>query len=77
VRGTNSTTGSFTHSQTINCPAGKKVVGGGGGINGYNGAGPFVIKSEPKSDGSGWFILTGKTAGSLNIIGYAICANVT
>lgn len=77
VQGANPVTGTLFHSNTIDCPAGKKVLGGGGFVNGVNGAGPHLVASTPKADGSGWIVTSTKSAGSLAVVGYAICANVT
>jgi hypothetical protein len=72
-----STTGPLFHGVTITCPAGKKVIGGGGGVNGVNGNGPWLVSSSPSQDGTSWSIASTKSAGSIGIVGYAICANVT
>ena len=66
----------LAHSKTINCPLGKKAVGGGGWVNGYNGAGPTLIGSYPSQDGAGWHVFSTRSAGSLGIVGYVICASV-
>ncbi|WNZ13281.1 hypothetical protein [Streptomyces sp. 11x1] len=59
--------------RTLNCPAGKKVVGGGAEARG-NGA--VLIGSFPTNDGRGW-IAVGRQNGSstVGITVYAICAN--
>ncbi|MFF4485020.1 hypothetical protein ACFY0F_00770 [Streptomyces sp. NPDC001544] len=59
--------------RTVYCPAGKKVIGGGGEAQG-NGA--VLVGSFPTDDGSGWIAL-GRQDGypSVGISVYAICAN--
>ncbi len=76
VRVTPGVTGSLFSSVEVDCPAGKKVLGGGGNANGINGAGPFLVVSAPKADGTGWY-LTVAPPSSLGVSGYAICAFVS
>jgi hypothetical protein len=52
VTGTNGTTGPLFHGETATCPAGKKVLGGGGFVNGVNGAGPWLVASAPTAGGT-------------------------
>jgi len=59
--------------RTVYCPAGKRVIGGGGEAQG-NGA--VLVGSFPTPDGTGWIAL-GRQDGysSVGISVYAICAN--
>lgn len=59
--------------RTVYCPAGKRVIGGGGEAQG-NGA--VLVGSFPTGDGSGWIAL-GRQIGfsGVGISVYAICAN--
>jgi hypothetical protein len=59
--------------RTVFCPAGKRVIGGGGEAQG-NGA--VLVGSFPTPDGTGWIAL-GRQDGSasVGISVYAICAN--
>ncbi|WP_406003253.1 hypothetical protein [Streptomyces sp. NBC_00829] len=59
--------------RTVYCPAGKRVIGGGGEAQG-NGA--VLVGSFPTDDGTGWIAL-GRQDGysSVGISVYAICAN--
>ncbi|MFF4014400.1 hypothetical protein [Streptomyces sp. NPDC001843] len=59
--------------RTVYCPAGKKVIGGGGEAQG-NGA--VLVGSFPTDDGHGWIAL-GRQDGypSVGISVYAICAD--
>ncbi|MEU1518492.1 hypothetical protein ABZ490_41195 [Streptomyces sp. NPDC005811] len=60
--------------RTVYCPAGKRVIGGGGEAQG-NGA--ILVGSFPTPDGTGWIAL-GRQDGysSVGISVYAICAYV-
>ncbi|MFF7082078.1 hypothetical protein [Streptomyces lavendulae] len=68
----NANVGNFQR-RTVYCPAGKRVVGGGGEAQG-NGA--VLVGSFPTGDGTGWIVL-GRQDGynSVGISAYAICAN--
>jgi hypothetical protein len=73
-------TNSIYNSVSINCPAGEKAIGGGGGTGGgiVPGDGPYVTDSFPSVDGSGWLVQTARaTSGSSTLVGYVICANVS
>jgi hypothetical protein len=66
------------NSVAMDCPAGKRVVGGGGGTAGgiIPGDGPYVVVSQPFDGGGGWLIQTARaTSGDSVLLGYAICAN--
>ena len=65
------------HTGTIYCPTGKKPLAGGGGVNGVNGGGPWLVYDGPTPDGNGWSVTSTRSAGSLNIIAYVICASVS
>ncbi|WP_234360254.1 hypothetical protein [Streptomyces sp. DSM 15324] len=60
--------------RTVYCPAGKRVIGGGGEAQG-NGA--ILVGSFPTPDGTGWIAL-GRQDGysTVGISVYAICAYV-
>jgi hypothetical protein len=69
-------------SQTVNsvsipCPAGKRVLGGGGGTLGVvHGDGPYVALSQPFDGGGGWLIQTARPIpADSTLLGYAICAD--
>ena len=70
-----------------NCPAGKKVMGGGYEVGTYDstgvllpwfdlGFGPYVISSRPTDDLSGWQVIGGRGASLFDqfIRAYAVCA---
>lgn len=69
---------------TVNCPAGTKVLGGGGAFVSTTGApaatsGNVILSSAPKADSSGWTIFYNATTistslGSVRV--YATCATV-
>jgi hypothetical protein len=74
-----STTGVF-NSVGATCPAGKRVIGGGGATAGgiVIGDGPYIIVSQPSLDGRGWLVQTARTVdGYSNVLAFAICANVS
>lgn len=61
------------------CPAGKKVVGGGGGHRDYNDAQADITVnfSGPVSNGSGWRLLVTNNSNSVRAIQvWAICARI-
>lgn len=64
---------------TTNCPAGKRVVGGGVTTNSISATqGPFVYFSQPTGNGTGWFAGMARTAaGSWTMAVTAICVRVT
>jgi hypothetical protein len=67
-------------SATALCPAGKKLIAGGGFANGVNGNGPYLIANTPNGANTGWTVSTvrgpNQTHNS-NVAAYAICANTT
>ena len=65
------------HTNTVYCPTGKKPLGGGGGVNGVNGGGPWLVSDGPTPDGNGWSVTSTRSAGSLNVIVHVICAFVS
>jgi hypothetical protein len=70
---------STSNFDTVNCPAGKKAVGGGITSSPVSATqGPFVYFSRPTAPGTGWTAGTVRTAaGGWNIVVYAICVKVT
>lgn len=80
VTGRSDVTNQVFNSLTISCPAGKRVLGGGGGTAGgvTVGDGPYIQNSQPFVDGTGWLIQTARAAsGASVLVGFAICANVS
>ncbi len=64
---------------TASCPAGKKVVGGGGFVT-YAPLTVVLYRSEPLADLSGWQAVgkeTVVTTGTWGVGAFAVCANVT
>lgn len=62
------------YTVVADCPAGKKVLGGGGSQGTF---GWFLDDSRPKSDGTGWVAqYAGGAAGTGVGEAWAICANV-
>ena len=73
-------TNQIHNSVLVSCPAGKKVIGGGGATAGgiVPGDGPYLTVSQPSVDGTRWLVETARaTSGGSVLIGYAICANVS
>jgi len=74
-----STTNSNTvKSQTVSCPSGKKVVGGGAAVNVTSNS-LAVTRTSPTSDLKGWTAEAQETAafaGNWRVTVYAICATV-
>jgi hypothetical protein len=78
-----SATGTFA-SSTASCPAGKRVISGGGTISGLvnsvsaDGGGPRLTRSAPDSTGTTWDV-TGVAgtayANQWSIVAYAICVD--
>jgi hypothetical protein len=71
---------SIYNSVSLNCPAGKKAIGGGGGTGGgiVPGDGPYITDSTPFVDGTGWLVDTARaTSGYSTLVGYVICATVS
>lgn len=62
----------------VNCPAGKRVLGGGSATNKIVlGAGPYVYLSRPTNT-NGWQVgMAASPAQSWTLTAYAICANVS
>jgi hypothetical protein len=61
----------------LNCPAGKKALGGGVTSTSSTSQGPRLEYSGPTSDGTGWEArLLNSSAFTLDITGYVICATV-
>src|SRR5207302_2375843 len=74
-----STTNSNTvKSQTVSCPSGKKVVGGGAAVNVTSNS-LAITRSSPAGDLSGWTAEAQETsafAGNWRVTVYAVCAKV-
>ena len=80
VTGRSDVTNQIHNSVLVSCPAGKKVIGGGGATAGgiVPGDGPYLTVSQPSVDGTRWLVETARaTSGGSVLIGYAICANVS
>jgi hypothetical protein len=77
VRGPTVTGGGGTYTATATCPAGKKVLGGGGSQGDF---GYYLDDSRPNDDGSGWQVQYSPDSGDLHGGGigeaWAICAFV-
>jgi hypothetical protein len=78
VRERSDVTNLILNSVAVNCPAGKRAVGGGGGTTSgiVPGDGPYVVLSQPFDGGGGWLVQTARQMpGDSSLIGYAICAD--
>jgi hypothetical protein len=61
--------------QTVNCPAGKRVLGGGATTNSISASGgPFVYASIPSGAGSWFAAMAASPATSWTMTVYAVCA---
>lgn len=61
--------------RTVLCPAGKRVVGGGGEARGND---AILVGSFPTADGTGWIALGRQNSyGTVGISVFAICADAT
>jgi hypothetical protein len=79
ISGSGASNSSSPKSQQQDCPAGKRVVGGGGVITG-SATNTFLSTSRPTDAGSGW-IATGRessggNAGSWAVQTWVVCATV-
>lgn len=62
--------------QSVSCPSGKKVLGGGAALNSVTSTGPRLVSSFPTT--TGWSAASARaTAGSWTMRVYAICGVVT
>jgi hypothetical protein len=80
VMGRSVQTNSTYNSVSMDCPPGKKAIGGGGGTGGgiVPGDGPYITDSFPSVDGTGWLVQTARgTSGYSSLVGFVICANVS
>jgi hypothetical protein len=71
---------SIYNSVSVDCPPGKKAIGGGGGTGGgiIPGDGPYITDSFPSADGTSWLVQTARAASGYSALtGYVICANVS
>ena len=77
---TGSAIGNDTSKQAFaQCPAGKKVIGGMGGINGANTADVFLQRSQAANGNTQWFSqarVHGAGHAGWTVTATAICANV-
>jgi len=77
VQATNQVTNANFNLVQINCPPGKKVLGGGILSSPLTAGGPYVTVSFPTGT-SGWRAGTARVpASSWTVTGYAICAKVS
>jgi len=80
VEGRNTVGPGFVHNSVfISCPAGKKVLGGGGATGGgiIPGDGPYITSSLPSVDGTGWLVDTTRAnPGSSTLVARIMCAEV-
>jgi hypothetical protein len=71
----------FLHNSVfVECPPGKKVVGGGGATGGgiVPGDGPYLTSDLPSVDGTGWLVDTTRAApGGSTLVARIICAKVS
>jgi hypothetical protein len=73
-----STNSNTVKSQTVSCPSGKKVLGGGAGVNTSSNS-LAITRSAPTGDLSGWTAEAQETsafAGNWRLTVYAVCAKV-
>ena len=73
-----STNSNTVKSQSVSCPSGKKVVGGGAAVNTTSNS-LAITRSSPASDLSGWTAEAQETsafAGNWRVTVYAVCAKV-
>jgi hypothetical protein len=80
VMGRSVQTNSTYNSVSMDCPPGKKAIGGGGGTGGgiVPGDGPYITDSFPSVDGTGWLVQTARaTSGYSTLVGFVICASVS
>jgi hypothetical protein len=78
VTGQKSVVNSTSNDLVVNCPAGKRVIGGGSNTNKVVlGAGPYVFTSRP-GNATSWHVGMAASPGqSWTMTVYAICANVS
>ena len=80
VKGRNTVGAGFLHNSVfVTCPAGKKVLGGGGATGGgiIPGDGPYITSSLPSVDGTGWLVDTTRAnPGGSTLVARIICAEV-
>lgn len=74
-------TNSFANEATVSCPAGKRAVGGGGRATSgtvNSPQGPFLTRSYPMADGTGWVVHQQRTtSASWTLTAYVVCAKVS
>jgi hypothetical protein len=71
-------TSQFITTQSVDCPAGKRALGGGGVSSTLSFAGPYLVNSRPRPDGAGWSVSYAReTTASYTVTVYAICATVS
>jgi hypothetical protein len=73
-----STNSNTVKSQSVSCPSGKKVVGGGAAVNTTSNS-LAITRSSPAGDLSGWTAEAQETsafAGNWRVTVYAVCAKV-
>lgn len=76
VEATNQFVNAFVRPLSVNCPAGKKVLGGGVVSTPVGGDGPFLSASRPTS--TGWTATSVRSVmGAWTMTVYAICGVVT
>ena len=78
VTASNAVTATTLNSVAVPCPAGKRAFGGGS-LNSLTvgGEGPWIYRSVPNADGTGWNVATGRnSASSWTMTGYAVCGTV-
>ncbi|MFF9677442.1 hypothetical protein ACF1GS_38105, partial [Streptomyces eurythermus] len=57
----------------VRCPAGKRVLGGGGSLQGNT---PVMVASFPHADGQGWSVIGRQTnAEQIGVSVWAVCVN--
>ncbi|TML59983.1 MAG: hypothetical protein E6G22_11975 [Actinobacteria bacterium] len=78
VTADSSTNSNTVKSQSVSCPSGKKVVGGGAAVNTTSNS-LAITRSSPAGDLSGWTAEAQETsafAGNWRVTVYAVCARV-
>jgi hypothetical protein len=62
-----------TASTRVDCPGGKKALGGGGSSTSNN---TKLVESAPANFATGWVVTYQNSAGSATVYAWVICANV-
>jgi len=67
--------GNYYNDTQVDCPSGKKALGGGGSTTGYNGK---LVSSAPTDPGTGWGVAYHNTGNTpVTVYAWVICAYVS